>query len=159
MQKLSFNLLAVLLAASMAVGCAVVSPVVAPVPPPATMTEGLLTDLKGMTLYTFDRDIIHTGKSVCNGDCAKNWPPFFAAEDAKPVGNYAIIKRDDGKAQWAFEGKPLYFWPEDQAPGDKFGNGYRNVWRAIGPAAKIAAGAPVPGMAPAAKPAAKPSAY
>ena len=41
----------------------------------------VLTDGKGMTLYTFDKDA--GGKSACNGACATNWPPLMAAADAK----------------------------------------------------------------------------
>lgn len=100
-------------------------------PPPAKMTGGMLTDLKSMTLYTFDRDILFSGKSACSGECAKNWLPFYAPSDAKANADYQIIARDDGKAQWAFKGKPLYFWPEDQEPGDKYGDGYRKLWRLI----------------------------
>lgn len=101
-------------------------------PLPAKMTNGMLTDSKSMTLYTFDRDIASSGKSVCNGDCARDWLPFFAPVGAKPTSDFQIITRDDGKAQWAFKGKPLYYWPEDQEPGDKYGDGYRNLWRLIG---------------------------
>ena len=37
--------------------------------------EGILTTPSGMTLYTFDKDVAGSGKSVCNGPCATNWPP------------------------------------------------------------------------------------
>ncbi len=43
-----------------------------------------------MTLYTESTDT--DGKSMCNGACAQNWPPLTAAADAKPVGNFTIIK-------------------------------------------------------------------
>src|SRR5581483_2686898 len=59
----------------------------------------ILVDGKGMTLYTFDKDA--DGKSMCNGDCAKAWPPAMAMESDKPVGDLKIIKRDDGTLQWA----------------------------------------------------------
>lgn len=108
-------------------GCASVPPS----PPPAKMTSGMLTDMKSMTLYTFDRDVLFSGKSACYGECARNWLPYFAPAAGRADADYQIITRDDGKAQWAFKGKPLYFWPEDQEPGDKFGDGYRNLWRLI----------------------------
>ena len=114
-------------------GCATV----APSPPPAKLTGGMLTDLKSMTLYTFDRDVVFSGKSACNGECAVNWLPFYAPSGAKPDADFQVIKRDDGKAQWAFKGKPLYYWPEDQEPGDKYGEGYRNLWRLITAAGPI----------------------
>ena len=39
---------------------------------PAMVTDGMLTGANGMTLYTFDRDAMGSGKSVCNDACAKN---------------------------------------------------------------------------------------
>jgi predicted lipoprotein with Yx(FWY)xxD motif len=66
-----------------------------PRPKPAIAAKGkVLTDGKGMTLYTFDKDA--DGKSACNGPCATNWPPLMASADAKPVGAYTIITRADG---------------------------------------------------------------
>ncbi|MBL8441360.1 MAG: hypothetical protein JNK96_09070, partial [Betaproteobacteria bacterium] len=41
---------------------------------------------------------------------------------------FAVIAREDGKKQWAFKGKPLYFWSKDQKPGDTTGEGFNNVW-------------------------------
>ena len=38
----------------------------------------VLVGAGGMTLYTFDRDAAGSGKSVCNGPCATNWPPLMA---------------------------------------------------------------------------------
>jgi hypothetical protein len=61
----------------------------------------------GMTLYTFDRDTVGSGKSVCNGPCATNWPPLMAAADAQPSGEWTVVKRDDGSSQWAYKGRPL----------------------------------------------------
>ena len=71
----------------------------------------VLTDGKGMTLYTFDKDA--GGKSACNGPCATNWPPLMATADAKPASDYTIIVRDDGSKQWAHKGKPLCTWKND----------------------------------------------
>jgi len=93
---------------------------------PASMTDGVLTNAAGMTLYTFDKD--SGGKSACNGPCAANWPPLMAAADAKPSGDWTIVTRDDGGRQWAYKGKPVYSWVKDQKPGDKTGDGFNNVW-------------------------------
>jgi predicted lipoprotein with Yx(FWY)xxD motif len=84
----------------------------------------VLTDGKGMTLYTFDKDA--GGKSACNGPCATNWPPLMAAADAKPASDYTIIVRDDGSKQWAHKGKPLYTWKNDKKAGDITGDGFAN---------------------------------
>jgi predicted lipoprotein with Yx(FWY)xxD motif len=98
---------------------------------PAKATDGILTNMAGMTLYTFDKDA--EGKSACNGTCAANWPPFAAQETDKAVGDYNIISRDDGKKQWAIKGKPLYLWQKDQKPGDKTGDGVNGVWHLVKP--------------------------
>ena len=96
---------------------------------PAKVADGVLTNPAGMTLYTFDRDTAGSGKSVCNGPCATNWPPFAAPADAKAAGEWSIVTRDDGSKQWAYKGKPLYAWSKDQKPGDKTGDGFlNNAW-------------------------------
>ena len=43
--------------------------------------DGALTDAKGMTLYTFDKDT--PGKSACNEPCAASWPPLMATGQTK----------------------------------------------------------------------------
>lgn len=100
---------------------------------PTKVSDGVLTGPNGMTLYTFDRDSAGSGKSVCNGPCAVNWPPLMAMDSDTGRGDYAVIVRDDGKKQWAFKGKPLYFWAKDQKPGDKTGDGFNNMWRLAKP--------------------------
>lgn len=96
---------------------------------PAKMSGDALVGPNGMTLYTFDKDEAGSGKSVCNGKCAENWPPLAAAEGDKGSGDFSVISRDDGKKQWAYKGKPLYYWVKDQKPGDRTGDGFNNAWR------------------------------
>ena len=92
----------------------------------------VLTDSKGMTLYTFDKDA--GGKSACNGACATNWPPLMAAANAKPAKGYSVVMRDDGGKQWAYKGKPLYTWKNDKKPGDITGDGFLNgAWHIAKP--------------------------
>ena len=100
---------------------------------PAKLSGGMLTGSNGMTLYTFDKDAAGSGKSVCNGPCATNWPPLHVMDGESGGGEYSIVTRDDGKKQWAFKGKPLYFWAKDMKPGDKTGDGFNNVWRVAKP--------------------------
>jgi len=95
---------------------------------PAKMEGGMLVGVNGMTLYVFDKDEAGSGKSVCNGPCAQNWPPLAASDGAKSGGDFSVITRDDGKKQWAYKGKPLYFWAKDQKPGDTTGDNFNNVW-------------------------------
>jgi len=98
---------------------------------PVKRDANALVDAAGMTLYTFDRDPL--GKSACNAQCAANWPPLVAPRGAKPVGDYTIIARDDGRRQWAYKGKPLYVSSRDEKPGDQRGEAFDNVWRVARP--------------------------
>ncbi|WP_332774903.1 COG4315 family predicted lipoprotein [Polaromonas sp.] len=100
---------------------------------PAKVADGVLVGPNGMTLYTFDRDVAGSGKSVCNGPCATNWPPLMATEMDKPSGDYTVITRDDGKKQWAVKGKPLHYWIKDMKAGDKTGEGVLNLWHTAKP--------------------------
>jgi predicted lipoprotein with Yx(FWY)xxD motif len=98
---------------------------------PATMKNGMLVDAKGMTVYTFDRDTAYSGKSACVGQCEIDWPPVLATTNDEPERPFTIIKRKDGKRQWAYRGKPLYTWPEDQEPGDKYGDNKVKLWHVV----------------------------
>lgn len=115
----------------------------------------VLVDAKGMTLYTFDRDM--GGKSACTGQCAVNWPPLAAPADAgtgntwamvtkDPLmpptfvpsmagsGPWTVIVRDDGTKQWAYMGKPVYTFARDAKPGDTTGEGMANgTWHVARP--------------------------
>jgi len=100
-------------------------------PAAVKVSNGMLTGANGMTLYTFDKDTVGSGKSVCNGACATNWPPLMAMDTDKASGNYSLVTRDDGKKQWAFQGKPLYYWIKDSKAGDTTGDGVNNVWHVV----------------------------
>jgi predicted lipoprotein with Yx(FWY)xxD motif len=124
MKKMMITAMA--LAATLVAGCASMSGGA-----PATMKDGMMVNAKGMTLYTFDKDVAGSGKSVCNDKCAVAWPPMLATANDKPAGDWVVITRDNGQKQWAYKGKPLYTWPEDQEPGDKFGDNYLKVWHIV----------------------------
>jgi predicted lipoprotein with Yx(FWY)xxD motif len=112
------------LSVSVAAGCALFQAA------PAEYDGGVLVDhAKKMTLYTFDKDPGNGTKSLCNGPCAVNWPPFSASAADKDASGFSKVKRDDGTLQWAYKGKPLYFWVKDQKPGDRSGDGFNNIWR------------------------------
>jgi predicted lipoprotein with Yx(FWY)xxD motif len=102
-------------------------------PSPATVADGVYVGPNGMTLYTFDRDVMGAGKSVCNGPCATNWPPLMASAADSGRGDWTIVTRDDGSRQWAYRGKPVYYWAKDTKPGDRTGDGVNNAWRLVRP--------------------------
>lgn len=91
-----------------------------------------LVDLKGMTLYYYERDT--TGKtSNCNGKCTESWVPLPATADAKAIGDFTVISRNDGSRMWAYRYRPLYTSPADKAPGDANGNATTLQWRIARP--------------------------
>ena len=96
-----------------------------------TAKGDVLAGEKGMTLYTFKND--KKGVSNCYDKCAVNWPPFFAAASDKAEGAYSLVKRKDGKMQWAKDGMPLYYWVKDTKKGDATGDGMNGVWDAAKP--------------------------
>ncbi len=121
-----------ILASVLLAACSTVS--VAQAPSPATAMSGVLVGPNQMTLYVFDRDAAGSGKSVCNGGCATNWPPLTAPADAASMGDWAAVTRDDGSKQWAYKGRPLYYWVKDTKPGDKTGDGFlNNTWHVAKP--------------------------
>ena len=94
-------------------------------------SKGALVGPGGMTLYTFDKDTAGSGKSACNGPCAKLWPPLVAAAADAPSGDYTLVMREDGAQQWAFKGKPLYYYEADKAAGERNGDKFKDVWHII----------------------------
>jgi len=89
--------------------------------------NGMLTDAKGMALYTWDNDK-EANKSSCNGMCLMNWPALKAEASDHDMGDWKVITRDDGSKQWAYKGKPLYYFVMDSAASDKKGDGRGMVW-------------------------------
>jgi predicted lipoprotein with Yx(FWY)xxD motif len=92
-------------------------------------TGGLLRDKAGKTLYTFDKDA--ASESRCFDGCAAAWPPFMAAEGAAAKDKLTLVARKGGGLQWAWGGKPLYYFAGDTKPGDVSGDGSGGVWHVI----------------------------
>jgi predicted lipoprotein with Yx(FWY)xxD motif len=95
----------------------------------STSIGKVMTTPQGSTVYTFDKDQI--GKSNCYGECARNWPPVLAADDAQPYGRMSLASRQDGQEQWAYDGKPLYTYAEDAMHGDVKGENAGKVWHVV----------------------------
>lgn len=96
-----------------------------------------LSDAKGMTLYWFKKD--SPGKSACAGPCVEKWPVYYRekvmAGKGMSEGDFGTITREDGGKQTTFRGYPLYYWVGDKAPGDTNGQGVKDVWYVVDPAA------------------------
>lgn len=98
--------------------------------PPIRKLDGHLVDLKGRGLYTWDGDK-QGSSSQCNAQCRILWPPLFAADNAAPKGPFTLVKRDDGRYQWALNGRPLYRWASDKKWGDAGGDGVGDTWHLV----------------------------
>jgi len=95
----------------------------------------VLTNAKGMTVYTFGADTT-PGKSSCYGSCASYWPPVTGSPSAAPgiPGKFGTITRTDGTKQVTWNGHPLYTYIGDGGPGQARGNGLNlngGVWHEI----------------------------
>ena len=53
--------------------------------------------------------------------CLDVWPVVTADKDAKPVGKWTIVERQDGIRQWAYDGYALYTSVLDDKPGEANG--------------------------------------
>ncbi len=98
----------------------------------------LVAGSNGKTVYQFANDVKDSGKSNCTGGCANTWPPLTVAAGATPIGGSGvtgtlgtITRADDGTLQVTYNGKPLYFFSGDTAPGDA--NGVYPNWSAVKP--------------------------
>lgn len=91
----------------------------------------------GLTLYLFTND--EENVSNCYDQCAENWPPLLvdAEEDitVEPglIGEFGTTERTDDTLQVTFNGMPLYFWKDDEVPGDATGQGVGDVWYILKP--------------------------
>jgi predicted lipoprotein with Yx(FWY)xxD motif len=99
--------------------------------PPFRQRGDILVEIKGRGVYTYDGDKV-PNQSDCEAQCRLLWPPIYAEDEAKPKGSFTIlVRKDDGKRQWAFKGKPLYRWVSDVKRGDAGGDGVAGVWRLV----------------------------
>jgi predicted lipoprotein with Yx(FWY)xxD motif len=112
----------------------------------------ILVGDKGLTLYIFTKD--EPGKSNCNADCLKKWPPLLtqgnptlgAGVDASLVGTATLA---DGSKIVTYKQMPLYYWVKDLKPGDTTGEGVGNVWFVVSPTgATVSLPAPAPTSKP-----------
>jgi predicted lipoprotein with Yx(FWY)xxD motif len=84
-----------------------------------TADAPFLASEKGMTLYTFAKDV--DGKPTCVGACAQQWPPVLVIAGDMAIAPFSFVARDDGTRQWAIENQPLYLFVRDTEPGQTNG--------------------------------------
>jgi predicted lipoprotein with Yx(FWY)xxD motif len=98
----------------------------------------LVDGASGMTVYVFTKDTKDSGTSACTGGCIETWPALTVPEGGTPTGGTGvtgtlgtITRADDGTLQVTYNGLPLYFFKNDQAPGDL--NGVYENWETVKP--------------------------
>lgn len=85
----------------------------------------------GLRLYVTDKD--QPGRSMCNRECSFAWPPLYAEAADKPTGDWSVIKRDEGRLQWAYKKRPVYMLFHD-SPQQPQGNGQEDgIWHILEP--------------------------
>ena len=88
----------------------------------------VLADRSGRTLYSPQQEA--GGKIVCTGGCLGFWFPVRVAAGAAlraptgVTGALGMIHRPGGLTQLTYNGKPLYTFRLDQAPGQAHGNNF-----------------------------------
>lgn len=95
----------------------------------------ILTDSEGLTLYLFTTD--EQGTSACYDGCAESWPPLTVEGTPNSGSNVTAeldtIERRDGSMQVTVADHPLYYYIDDENPGDTNGQGVGEVWFVVGP--------------------------
>ncbi|QJW38137.1 hypothetical protein FIC82_001340 [Cellulosimicrobium protaetiae] len=97
----------------------------------------IVVDGEGMTVYYYDKDTKGSGTSACEGECAAAWPAVHAASAEPEVegvtAEVGTITGVDGELQVTVDGRPVYTYAADQAPGDVSGQGVNGVWYVVAP--------------------------
>jgi predicted lipoprotein with Yx(FWY)xxD motif len=100
----------------------------------------ILVDRDGMTLYMFMRD--EPNVSNCTGACLDTWPPLVI-EDEPVLGEgvdpdlIGSAELEDGRQIVTYNGMPLYYYVQDNEPGDFNGQGFGSVWFVVSPEGEI----------------------
>ena len=106
----------------------------------ATSAKGeILTDSKGMSLYTFDKDA--DSKSACVEACAAKWPPLMAAADAKAAADANAAQTQQPPVQTA---KPVLLPAQTAQPAPAPAKPLEKATSAAPAVAPVATQAPAP---------------
>jgi predicted lipoprotein with Yx(FWY)xxD motif len=73
-------------------------------------------DAAGHTLFSYNADDAQNAR--CVDQCAREFPPLVAPRGARAFGDWNLVRRSDGRQQWAYQGKPLYTWSMEKNPGE-----------------------------------------
>lgn len=89
----------------------------------------ILANADGMTAYTFDVDTGST--SQCYDACAATWPPIIVPPSTQVSSPLGTTSRRNGDIQLTHNGRPVYLFARDKAPGDIKGDGLQGVWHIV----------------------------
>jgi predicted lipoprotein with Yx(FWY)xxD motif len=64
-----------------------------------------------LPLYLYEPRL--SGATACDSACRRQWIPLLAPAGEKPLGDWTIVVRKDGRQQWAFEQHPVYLHRHD----------------------------------------------
>jgi len=76
-------------------------------------------------LYYYDRDAANV--SNCYDECTARFIPLPAPASAKPLGEWSVVTRKDGRKQWAYQSHPVYTLLDDSVQSPT-GDGAEGVW-------------------------------
>jgi predicted lipoprotein with Yx(FWY)xxD motif len=101
-----------------------------------SLHKKVLTNTKGLTLYTLSGET--KGKFICTtSECLKAWPPLLVKPGTTPKGPVKLgtVKNPEGKTQVTYKGMPIYTFEGDSKKGEANGEGLRDVgvWHAVTP--------------------------
>ncbi|MCH6170245.1 peptidase inhibitor family I36 protein [Pseudonocardia alaniniphila] len=104
-----------------------------------------VTDSAGMTLYRSAADSTNPPQSTCDSDCAATFPPLVVGPSAKiytagvNASSVGYVQRSDGTYQVTINGSPMYYYWQDQQPGQINGQGVADNWSTVSPTGGSAA--------------------
>ncbi|MFI2104236.1 hypothetical protein ACH436_13150 [Isoptericola sp. NPDC019693] len=97
----------------------------------------IVVDGQGMTVYYYTPDEPGSGTSACTGECLAAWPPVHAGSGTPEVqgvtAEVGTITGNDGEPQVTLDGRPVYLYAGDAAPGDVAGQGLQDIWWVVAP--------------------------
>lgn len=95
-----------------------------------------LTDANGRALYLLEGE--PQDSSTCYDECAEEWPPYLTSQQSPTAGDQVqqnligTIERQDGatggQMQVTYAGHPLYYYHDDEGPGDTAGQDVTDDW-------------------------------